>query len=112
MKEQGLERVLEKLLDQYLDKKDPIRHLPRKVEVARPTKSIPVAVKHEVSKRDQGKCQWPGSTNTRYVELHHKIPRLMGGEHTVQNLTTLCSAHHRAHHFTQVAIGFAVPEPK
>lgn len=35
---------------------------------------------------------------TRWLDFHHLIQRSQGGQHRVENLTMLCSSHHRAHH--------------
>lgn len=38
---------------------------------------------------------------TRWIEIHHRIPVSEGGGNTLENLTTLCSTHHRwLHHPT------------
>jgi hypothetical protein len=102
MKESGLESVLEKLLDSYLEKHDPIkkaeRTFLRKVKPSTAKKAIPAQVRHAVNLRDQGKCQVEGCPNERYVDLHHIIHQPQGGKHTEDNLITLCSAHHRIQH--------------
>jgi hypothetical protein len=104
MKDSGLESVLEKLLDSYLEMHDPIkkaeRTFLRKVKASTATKTMPARVRHAVNLRDQGKCQVEGCTNERYVDLHHIIHRARGGKHTEDNLITLCSAHHRMQHST------------
>jgi Holliday junction resolvasome RuvABC DNA-binding subunit len=48
--------------------------------------------------RDQRRCQVPGCQNTCWLDLHHLEPRSAGGRHTLDNLTCLCGAHHRAAH--------------
>lgn len=64
---------------------------------------IPAKVRHAISLRDQGQCTFVGSGGRRcgqrrWVEAHHLRPRSLGGGHTIDNLTTLCGAHHRAVH--------------
>ena len=59
--------------------------------------------KHNVNYRDQGRC---GAKNpdgsicndSRWVDIHHKIPRSEGGLNTIENLVTLCKAHHQMEH--------------
>jgi hypothetical protein len=101
-KKASLEEMLEELLTVYLEKKDPIKKAERtrlrQVPPAQSTKAIPAQVKHQVNLRDRGICQAPGCENEKYVEIHHIIPRAQGGPHTLENLTTLCSGHHQAHH--------------
>jgi 5-methylcytosine-specific restriction endonuclease McrA len=64
---------------------------------------IPRAVFHQVAWRDQRRCTHTlpdGSRcqQARWVEVHHKVPVSRGGPNTLDNLTTLCSAHHRFSH--------------
>lgn len=67
--------------------------------------AIPAAVKHQVNLRDQGRCSYQDSEGRRcnqfwFTELHHKTPVSQGGVHSAQNLTTLCSGHHKTVHRT------------
>ncbi|MBI2605109.1 MAG: HNH endonuclease [Deltaproteobacteria bacterium] len=60
---------------------------------------IPAEVLHQVSLRDQRRCVFRKGngercSQSRWIEVHHKIPVGKGGENTLENLTTLCSAHH------------------
>jgi HNH endonuclease len=64
---------------------------------------IPAALLHQVSLRDCRRCtaSLPDGTRcnqSRWIEIHHKTPISQGGENTLENLTTLCSAHHRLWH--------------
>lgn len=66
-------------------------------------KTIPAAVKHWVNLRDRGECQarLPNGgkcKSKRWVDHHHIVPRSVGGRDVAENLTTLCSSHHRMHH--------------
>ncbi|PID79154.1 hypothetical protein CSB20_11485 [bacterium DOLZORAL124_64_63] len=64
-----------------------------------PNKSaIPPSTRRRVLARDQHRCQAPGCSHTRFLEIHHITPRSQGGTNADENLTTLCSAcHQRAH---------------
>ncbi|PID79027.1 hypothetical protein CSB20_12165 [bacterium DOLZORAL124_64_63] len=64
-----------------------------------PNKSaIPPSTRRRVLARDQHRCQAPGCSHTRFLEIHHITPRSQGGTNAEENLTTLCSAcHQRAH---------------
>ena len=58
---------------------------------------------HKVNARDRGQCQEILSDgkrcgSSRWVEIHHMIPRSKGGSNATANLITLCSSHHRIHH--------------
>ncbi len=65
---------------------------------------VPAPIAHSVRLRDQGRCQFKrqekGSVcgETRWVELHHLKPVAQGGEHSLQNLVTLCKNHHAGIH--------------
>ncbi len=63
----------------------------------------PARIENAVHLRDGGRCTAVHPVHgrcesRRWVELHHPIPIAMGGRHSVKNLVTLCSAHHRGVH--------------
>lgn len=65
--------------------------------------AMPASVERSVRQRDQGTCsfthpEYGRCENRRWVELHHIIPVSAGGAHSVDNLVTLCSTHHRLRH--------------
>jgi hypothetical protein len=67
------------------------------------SRAVPTAVQHEVALRDQGQCIHIYSNgerckNKRWIDRHHVIPFARGGKHEVENVETLCSAHHRMRH--------------
>ncbi len=124
-KNSTLEDCLEELLDFYLEKKDPIKKAERVLE-KRPKRrngleaksesvsispcpgrvvrrNIPVATKHQVLLRDQGRCNFKGSSgricaSERRLEVHHLKPWAIGGTHQLENLQSLCRAHHNFRH--------------
>ena len=51
------------------------------------------SLRRAVLARDDG-CTIDGCTSTYRLEVHHIIPRSKGGDHTPENLTTLCWWHH------------------
>jgi 5-methylcytosine-specific restriction protein A len=64
---------------------------------------IPAAILHRVRLRDQQRCRFVLHDGTRcnqsrWVEIHHRIPLSQGGTHTFDNLITLCSSHHKYAH--------------
>ena len=60
--------------------------------------TIPPRVRREVLARDGHHCQAPGCGRTRFLEVHHTVPRLGGGTNQSENLVTLCAACHRLWH--------------
>jgi Holliday junction resolvasome RuvABC DNA-binding subunit len=46
----------------------------------------------------------PGCRNAAFLDLHHVQPRSEGGGNEVDNLITLCGAHHRAAHRGQLGV--------
>jgi hypothetical protein len=64
----------------------------------RTTTSIPLSIRRVVMRRDHHRCRVPGCGASKWLEVHHIIPREAGGTHDPSNLVVLCGAHHRAHH--------------
>lgn len=50
-------------------------------------------LKEKIRKRDNNKCFICETTNE--LEIHHIVPRRLGGDHTEENLITLCLKCHR-----------------
>jgi hypothetical protein len=63
---------------------------------ARATQTVPPATRRAVLRRDQHRCQVPGCRHRIFVDVHHIRTREDGGGHELDNLLTLCGAHHRA----------------
>ncbi|HEY5944245.1 MAG TPA: HNH endonuclease [Kofleriaceae bacterium] len=59
---------------------------------------IPPALRRKVKRRDHGRCRVPWCRSSRNCDQHHIIPIWLGGEHTEENLLTLCESHHLALH--------------
>jgi 5-methylcytosine-specific restriction endonuclease McrA len=117
---------LESALDRFLEKEDPVEkaeraknkpHCPgraiqpkkQETEISSVSASpffrtpIPASIRHTVFQRDQGNCQFalPNKTtcqNPFFIQLHHKKPVSRGGQNTIENLITLCAAHHSLQH--------------
>jgi hypothetical protein len=64
----------------------------------RATQTIPPALRRAVLRRDGGKCRVPGCRHAVYTDMHHLAPRSEHGKHSLENLVTLCTAHHHATH--------------
>jgi hypothetical protein len=76
--------------------------------------AIPAAILNAVRLRDGGRCTYVHSEygrcrNSRWTQVHHLHGVAQGGQHDLQNLTTLCSAHHRDLHRTVLV---PIPNPK
>jgi 5-methylcytosine-specific restriction endonuclease McrA len=72
--------------------------------VGRARQGIPPALRRTVLARDHRSCRVPGCKNTHFVDVHHLQPRSEGGRNTLENLVTLCTAHHRASHRGELII--------
>jgi len=70
----------------------------------RAKQTIPPALRRRVMRRDGGCCRVPGCRLADFVDVHHLKPRAEGGGSTLENLVTLCSAHHRAIHRGQLFV--------
>lgn len=63
---------------------------------------ISESVRREVMRRDGARCQWRGcgwpegfpESDHRFLEVHHIVHHVEGGENTADNLVTLCNIHH------------------
>ena len=64
----------------------------------RNTTTIPPRLRREVLARDRHRCRAPGCGRTRFLEVHHIVPRQRGGSNRPENLVTLCGACHRLWH--------------
>ncbi len=85
-------------LNQKLDPlKKPIR------EKATGTTKLTLNLKRKLHHKYDSQCTHVDSkgqrcTQRRHLDIHHIVPQSHGGTHTEDNLTLLCSGHHRAHH--------------
>jgi 5-methylcytosine-specific restriction endonuclease McrA len=109
----SMSETLEALADSFLEKHDPVRKAQRaekrkpREQVSKPVGTIPARVRHEVNRRDGGQCTYVhpefGRCRSRqWLDFHHIHQKSRGGLNETNNLTTLCSAHHRMGHRTEV----------
>jgi hypothetical protein len=68
------------------------------LSVGRKRRSVPPALRRALEARDDSSCQWPGCTNRRYLDAHHRRHWAHGGETSLDNLILLCWQHHRLVH--------------
>ncbi len=121
----SLEETLESMTEEFVRRRDPVerakRHQVRRgpnepsesvgklVTNRASTQNPPVrhplraSVRHRVHFRDGGRCTYILSSGlrcnrSRWIDIHHKHPVSQGGTNAPENLTTLCSAHHRLVH--------------
>ena len=67
------------------------------LNVGRKTRTIPAPLRRALKARDQG-CRFPGCANSRYMDAHHIVHWVNGGETKPSNLVSLCRFHHHAVH--------------
>ncbi len=107
----GLKEAIVSLAKDFLRKQDPVARAEKlitpKIIATRPQpegrQPFRKPLLHEVNLRDRGRCTFVAQDGrrcdeTRWTELHHKMPVSLGGTNTASNLTTLCSHHHRYLH--------------
>jgi hypothetical protein len=68
------------------------------LDVGRRTRTIPPALTRALDVRDAGRCRFPGCNHRRFLDRHHIEHWSRNGETKLDNLLTLCSAHHRLVH--------------
>jgi hypothetical protein len=114
----SLEKTMEVLVREYLDKHDPVRQAERaekracrtsNTTKARPKlrtfgvtpvrRPLTAPERHQVMGRDKGRCTYKdkngkGCTNERWIQLHHVRPVSQGGSNDPSNILSLCGFHH------------------
>jgi hypothetical protein len=68
------------------------------LDVGRRTRTIPPALARALDVRDAGRCRFPGCTHRRFLDRHHVKHWSNLGETKLDNLLTLCTAHHQLVH--------------
>ena len=76
---------------------------------ARASSTIPPATKRQVKQRDNFRCAVPWCRAAANIDVHHILHRENGGGHEPENLTSLCSGHHAAHHRGELLIEGKAP---
>ena len=62
------------------------------------SRHIPAAIRRAVYERDGGQCRYTGAGGQRcpervHLEFHHRRPFGLGGDHALDNVGLLCTAH-------------------
>ncbi len=93
-----------------------LEHAQCDCQVSRPDKrnttAIPPATRRLVFARARHQCQRKGCNHTQFLEVHHIVPRSMGGSNDPSNCSCLCSACHELIHQHRVGMAeFVVRSP-
>jgi len=105
-----LEEAFDVVFDEYLQRFDPLekakriakkkKSLPAKLPVARQVRGHrPARLTHQLHLRDRRQCRFKTPQggrceSKRWLQIHHRVPVASGGSNTLENLITLCAAHH------------------
>ena len=74
------------------------------LDVGRKQRVVSTPLKRALWSRDRG-CTFPGCQNKRFVDAHHVQHWAEGGDTSLENLTLLCTYHHRLLHEGGFRIG-------
>ena len=122
----NLEETLERLIESYLERQDPMRRAQRQqargkltmdenkiakknssrvkwIEQRRQRKPLARKLYHQVMLRDGGQCTYKDLRGNRchqkrFIEIHHIKPLAKGGDDHLENLRLLCHGHHKIQH--------------
>jgi hypothetical protein len=67
------------------------------LDVGRKQRTVSTPLRRALYARDRG-CTFPGCHRRRYLDGHHLKHWIHGGETTPDNMTLLCTHHHRSLH--------------
>ena len=67
------------------------------LNVGRKQRTVPTSIKRALLARDR-RCTFPGCHHERFVDAHHIVHWAEGGETSLDNLTLVCTHHHRLLH--------------
>lgn len=76
----------------------------RLLDITSRRRIVPAQLRRALELRDGGCCRFPGCHHSDYLEAHHIVHWIDGGDTKLENLILLCSAHHRLHHFGEFNI--------
>lgn len=98
--EAAVTEKLERLEASRLAKTDRPRTHARDVDVTPHGRHVPAAVRREVRARDGDRCRYVDASGRRCsaqtrLELHHRHPYGLGGDHGVENVCLMCRTHNR-----------------
>ncbi|MBC6456543.1 HNH endonuclease [Actinomadura sp. HBU206391] len=64
------------------------------MDAGRRTRRIGVRLRRALRTRDQGRCRFPGCRRRLHLHAHHVVHWSHGGPTNLDNLASLCTAHH------------------
>ena len=67
------------------------------LNVGRKQRTVPTGIRRALLSRDRH-CTYPGCHHERFVDAHHIVHWSEGGETSLDNLTLVCTHHHRLLH--------------
>ena len=67
------------------------------LDVGRKQRTLPTSLRRALYARDRH-CTFPGCHRKRYLDGHHMTHWIDGGKTNLDDLTLLCTYHHRLHH--------------
>ena len=68
------------------------------------TRTVPEVTRRKVFHRAKWKCEVPQCRNKSWLDIHHMQARALGGTHDLENLASICCAHHRCIHDGTLAV--------
>ncbi len=88
-------------INELNQKLDPLRKPLRKTQAG--TTRLTVTLKRKIHHQHHSQCTYVDQNGQRcgerrHLDIHHIIPKSKGGSDAEENLTLLCTGHHRAHH--------------
>lgn len=91
-----LAEALHEIATFFVERHDPLLKAAKKSPLSR-------SEREKALLRDKGSCQFTLTNGKKclsryWLDVHHIRPKSRGGNDTVENLITLCSAHHRMMH--------------
>jgi hypothetical protein len=115
--ERAVTEKLERLEARRLAKTAAPRKTLRDTNTSQVSRHIPAAVRRAVVQRDACRCRFVDVQGRRCserhrLELHHRHPYAMGGDHSPGNISLLCAAHNRLmaeHDYGRTAILSSLP---
>ncbi len=68
------------------------------------TRTVPEVTRRKVFHRADWRCEVPQCRNRSWLDIHHMKARALGGTHDLENLASICCAHHRCIHDGTLAV--------
>jgi hypothetical protein len=98
--EQAVTEKLERLEARRFARTTAPRKTLADTDTSKASRHVPAAVRRAVRERDEHRCRFVDETGRRCserhrLELHHRHPFGLGGDHRPDNVSLLCAAHNR-----------------